>query len=779
MIFSLSAYRLSLRSRYMVSVGLVLVLLMAIVTVAVNDRLSRLLLRETTARGLAVAHSIGASTTNALLNYDYVSLNQVAQKAVQESGIAYVIILDKEGVIAAHTERPELVGMNSLDRVGRVAAASTAPLVQETILHRGERARRALDVADPVYLEGDAVRWGTVRVGVDLEPMERELTRVRFILCAIGLAGFALAFLVANLISRRIIASIKDLVRGTIAVSEGNLDHRIGIDTGDEIAMLAKHFNHMTAQVKGKQDEIAIAKLELEVLNATLEDKVTKRTQEFLASEEKYRILVESSPDPILIVQGEQVRFVNPAFGRAFGHNSPGLVREGFPVSELFAPEDRARACDRIRAILEGSAPQVVEVKGMTRGGAVRLLELWGMRISYLGAPAVEIILRDTTERKELHNQLVQHEKLRALGQLAGGVAHDFNNTLGIILGRAQLLQRVTREEPILKGLRTIEKAAFDGGETVRRIQDFARARTGRDFTDVDVNAILEDVVEITRTRWKDDAELRNVKIDVEVAPGTVANIKGNASELREVYTNLVFNAVDAMPEGGSIRLESRMEGSETLVVVSDTGSGMSDDVKARVFDPFFTTKGTAGMGLGLSVVYGIVERHGGRITVESEIGHGTRFTVGIPASARDPETKKEDSNAMSPRFARLLVIDDEEDILELVSDILVESGYEVRTAKSGPLGIALFDQGPVDLLLCDLGMREMSGWEVVTALRERNPALAVVLLTGWGATLPEEQVREYRIDSVLSKPFEMSKLLQTVAQVLDAKGEREGASAR
>jgi PAS domain S-box-containing protein len=762
----------SLRSRFMLSVGLVLVILMGIVTVAVNDRLQSLLLRETTARGLAVAHSIGASTTNALLNYDYVSLNQVAQKAVQETGIAYVIILDKEKKIAAHTDRPELVGMSSVDVLGRRAASASEALVQSTTLRRPGGVARALDVAEQVYIDGSDVQWGTVRVGVDLEPMMRELTRVRLILLAIGFAGVAVALLVADLISRRIASSIDDLVRGTIEVSEGNLDHRIGTVTGDEIATLANHFNRMTAQVKQKQDEIAIAKKELEVLNATLEDKVTKRTQEFLASEEKYRILVENSPDPILIVQGDLVRFVNPAFGRVFGHNVGGIVREGFPVAELFAKEDRDSACERIASILEGGAAEVTEVRGVSKSGKERLFEMWGMRISYLGVPAVEIILHDTTETKELHNQLVQHEKLRALGQLAGGVAHDFNNTLGIILGRAQLLQRVAKDDQVLRGLRTIEKAAFDGGETVRRIQDFARARTGRDFTDVDVNGILEDAVEITRTRWKDDAELRNVKIDVEVLPGRVGNIKGNASELREVTTNLIFNSVDAMPHGGRIRLESRMDGTDVLIEVRDTGRGMSEEVKARVFDPFFTTKGTAGMGLGLSVVYGIVERHGGKIAVDSELGRGTRFTIRFPSAERNAIPPLEEKTNMSPRSAKLLVIDDEVDILDLVSDILVENGYDVVTAKNGPEGIRSYGERKADLLLCDLGMREMSGWEVVSALRAHSPHLAVILLTGWGATLPDEKVREYRIDAVLAKPFEMNKLLQTVAQVLDGKSE-------
>jgi CheY-like chemotaxis protein len=199
----------------------------------------------------------------------------------------------------------------------------------------------------------------------------------------------------------------------------------------------------------------------------------------------------------------------------------------------------------------------------------------------------------------------------------------------------------------------------------------------------------------------------------------------------------------------------------------------MSEEVKARVFDPFFTTKGTAGMGLGLSVVYGIVERHGGKIAVESELGRGTRFSIRFPSAEKNAIPPLEEKTTMSPRSAKLLVIDDEVDILDLVSDILVENGYDVVTAKNGPDGIKSYGERPADLLLCDLGMREMSGWEVVAALRAKNPQLAVILLTGWGATLPDEKVREYRVDAVLAKPFEMNKLLQTVAHVLDGKSEK------
>jgi PAS domain S-box-containing protein len=757
----------SLQSRFVLAVGCLVLSTMGITVVAVDARLSSLLLRETRSRGWAVASSIAATTSSALLHSDHASLRQMVSEAVRRGQLAYVVVLDRDRQVAARAERAHLAGMKIPAIVAETAAAARIPVLQSAVVDVDGTPVRVIDVAHPVYVEGSDVRWGTVRIGMDLEPMHREMTRLRVVLVAIGAAGALLALVAAKLISRRITRSIDDLVRGTIAVSEGDLDHRIEIDTDDEIATLAAHFNEMTAEVKKHQDGIAVAKRELEILNATLEEKVLARTRELLASEEKYRILVENSPDPILIVQRGVIRFVNPAFERAFGWELGGMVRAEFAVESLFHPEDRTGALDFLHRVTSGETVAEREIRGLTRAGEMRVFEMRGMRMNYVGEPAAEIILVDMTEKKELQRHLLQHEKLRALGELASGVAHDFNNILGIILGRSQLLQRRVDDPDVRRGLRTIERAAADGGETVRRIQEFARARTERDFEAIDVNHLLEEVVEITRTRWKDQAEVRNVKIDVILDLSTVPPVQGNASELREVYTNLIFNAVDAMPNGGAIRIRSSSDAANTIVEVEDGGKGMDEETKARIFEPFFTTKGAHGLGMGMSVVYGIVERHAGTITVESEPGRGTRFIIKIPRSREEPRPAAQESAVRASERARILLVDAEEAILELVSDILRDAGHEIRTATGGPEALAEFERDAFDLLLCDLGMREMSGWEVVSAVRARDTDLGVVLLTGWGATLSADKVRAYGIDAVLAKPFEMRELLETVDEVL------------
>src|SRR3954470_20997973 len=282
----------------------------------------------------------------------------------------------------------------------------------------------------------------------------------------------------------------------------------------------------------------------------------------------------------------------------------------------------------------------------------------------------VEELSHYIAEQERIREQYAQIEKLSALGELASGVAHDFNNTLAGILGRAQLLLSTKDPEKMESGLQLIIKTAKDGAKTIKRIQDFARQRRDHDFQPVSVDQLLLDVREITRPRWKSRAESEGVHISLELQLGSdEARVMGDESELREVLVNLVFNAVDAMPQGGTLTLSTRESAGGVEIAVADTGTGMPEDVRSRVFDPFFTTKGKAGMGLGLAVSYGIVRRHEGGFEVESEVGKGTTFRLRLPAPAAGakPEPAAEaPAIALVPQrpgSTRVLVVDDEENV--------------------------------------------------------------------------------------------------------------------
>src|SRR6185369_15366934 len=287
------------------------------------------------------------------------------------------------------------------------------------------------------------------------------------------------------------------------------------------------------------------------------------------------------------------------------------------------------------------------------------------------------------TEQERIREQFSQMEKLSALGELASGVAHDFNNTLSGILGGAQLLQRTDDPEKISRGLEIIIKTAEDGAKTVKRIQDFARQRRDHNFELVSIDQILMDASEITRPRWKNCAEASNIHITLQLHIESNAMVMGDDSELREVLVNMVFNAIDAMPEGGKLSLMTRVAGDSVIIKVVDTGVGMYPEVRSKIFDPFFTTKGKAGLGLGLAVSFGIIRRHGGNIEVESQYGKGTEFCITLPVAKIGQKTvpQVERVETVAPAVThsepllpaterprtRLLVVDDEDFVRDLL----------------------------------------------------------------------------------------------------------------
>jgi signal transduction histidine kinase/CheY-like chemotaxis protein/HAMP domain-containing protein len=374
--------------------------------------------------------------------------------------------------------------------------------------------------------------------------------------------------------------------------------------------------------------------------------------------------------------------------------------------------------------------------------------------------------------------QAVQTAKLGALGQMAGGVAHDFNNLLAAILGRAELLQRRTSDPTVVQGLKIIQGAALDGAETVRRILGFARAKGEEQVEPVEIAPLLQQVVEIARPRWKDEAQARGALINVTLALQPAPPVRGNAAELREVFLNLLLNAVDAMSSGGTLTLGVRAlpaadddgnhlsQGVECFV--RDTGVGMSAEVRRRAFDPFFTTKGARGTGLGLSVVYGIVSRHGGRVRIDSRENVGTTVTIQLPVFSGQASPPIPEPAPVEVESARILVVDDEEVLAQMLADILrIDAGHvvEVMTDARAALDRVLAD--PPDLLFTDLGMPVLSGWELAAQARALHPDLPVVLVTGWGHQLDPDRVRAAGVVGVVAKPYRIEDIRKAVVSAL------------
>jgi len=387
------------------------------------------------------------------------------------------------------------------------------------------------------------------------------------------------------------------------------------------------------------------------------------------------------------------------------------------------------------------------------------------------------------TEQERIREQFSQMEKLSALGELASGVAHDFNNTLSGILGRAQLLQRTDDPEKMRRGLEIIIKTAEDGAKTVKRIQDFARQRRDHNFELVSIDQILMDASEITRPRWKNCAEASNIHITLQLHIESNAMVMGDDSELREVLVNMVLNAIDAMPEGGKLSLTTRVAGDSVIIKVVDTGVGMYPEVRSKIFDPFFTTKGKAGLGLGLAVSFGIIRRHGGNIEVESHYGRGTEFCITLPVAKIDQKKsvkQVEQVETVAPAMmqtappapsteqprTRMLVVDDEDFVRELISEILEGEHCDVYVAASGGEALSMFRDMEFDAVFTDVGMPGMSGWELAREIKQVNASIPIAVITGWGEAVGSHEQKAAGVDWVVAKPFTADRIAELVRDI-------------
>lgn len=376
---------------------------------------------------------------------------------------------------------------------------------------------------------------------------------------------------------------------------------------------------------------------------------------------------------------------------------------------------------------------------------------------------------RALTELRNSQDKVIQQERLAALGAMAGGIAHDFNNALSIIMGFGEILLRdlehgLTKENGT-ESITTILTAAGDAARIVSRLSEFYRPEEPAERRElVDLNVLIAQAVTFTQPRWQQaTAEGRSIAVTTD--PGDIPWINGDAAELREMLTNLIFNAVDAMPAGGSLQLGTRTERGAVVLRLTDTGTGMSEDVRQRCLEPFFTTKGDKGTGLGLSMVFGIVQRHAGGIEIESTPGRGTTFILRFPQA--DPECAMRRAMPQPNAPLRVLVVDDQPILCQLVCEHLQEDLHTVETAFSGSEALEKFRAAPFDLVITDQVMAEMTGEQLAGAIKELNPKTPVILLTGYGRESTDGTTYAGAVDLVVAKPMTRTALRHAFAAVL------------
>jgi len=376
-------------------------------------------------------------------------------------------------------------------------------------------------------------------------------------------------------------------------------------------------------------------------------------------------------------------------------------------------------------------------------------------------------VKRAYQETSHAYEELIRSEKLRALGEMAGGVAHDFNNVLTVILGRAQLAIESVEDPVLKKSLTAIEQAAIDGATTVRSLQEFTRVRKDRISDSVNVSHMVMSALQMAEPRLKERTEKDGRAIEVSTELNVTESVLGDIAELREALINIIFNAVDAMPDGGKISIKAWRENNRVVISIADTGVGMSDQTKDKVFDPFFTTKGPSGVGLGLSMAYGIITRHGGDISAESSLGKGTTFYIKLPIGGEEMQNGSSSDSLNATGKAKILLVDDDPNVNEVLELMLSQIGYDVTAVSHGQEAITLFKQGNYDLVITDLGMPDVSGWDVAEAVKQRSPETPVVLITGWGVQVDSAQRDKVGVDGVIAKPFSRQTLSDEMVRLL------------
>jgi len=387
---------------------------------------------------------------------------------------------------------------------------------------------------------------------------------------------------------------------------------------------------------------------------------------------------------------------------------------------------------------------------------------------------AREAALQEVRARLEelvtAHRQIVLRERVSAFREMAGELAHDFNDTLSGLLARAQILLTNAQDPLMRRSLRMIEQVVLEGASTVRRLQDFSRLRPARPFEPVDLNQLVSEIAAAVRTRWNERLAPRNISGEVHAETAPLPLVAGDAAELRHVLATIGDNAADAMPDGGTLTFRTSTDGQRVCCHVADTGVGMSAEVRQRIFDPFFTTKGEKGPDFGLAGAYAIVDRHGGEITVESETGKGSTFTIWLPPTTQSIEIAPELPAAPPPASARpfaagaqILVIADAEEVREVLRDLLTRHGHAVVARADGDSGLAELGTWRFDLAMVDLSLPGVSGLEVAQQLKRRSPGTTVALMTGYFDRLRPDDVKAKGVDAILKKPFSLDQVQSIV----------------
>ena len=646
---------------------------------------------------------------------------------------------------------------------------------------------------------------------------------------------------------RSVTRPLEKLREGTALVGAGNLDFSLGFQTQDEIGDLARAFDGMTEKLKlttvsrdamvdineALQAEIIERqqiekKAQAQLSRLNLLHQITRSIGERQDLSSIFQVVIRSLEDHLpvdfscvcLYNQQKNQLTVNsiglhsellaqklsmnlttniPIDENGLSRCVRGHLVYEADISKVFFPFPQRMANGGLRALVLAPLRAESTVFGVLivakrdpqsfNSGECEFLRQLSEHVA-LAANQTQLysaLQQAYDDLRQTQQSVMQQERLRALGQMASGIAHDINNAISpVALYTESLLE--TEKNLSAKGrnyLEVISRAIDDVAATVARMREFYRQRAPQlTLSPVNLNKLVQQVVDLTRARWSDMPQQRGIVIAIHTElADNLPEIMGVHGEIREALTNLIFNAVDAMPEGGTLTIQTRvaenlLESTKEVILkqvhieVSDTGVGMSEDIRRRCLEPFFTTKGERGTGLGLAMVYGMVERHSANIEIMTEINKGTTMRLSFLVPTTFNETASVVINEPVPTHKRILVVDDDPMVLKSLRDILEIDGHSVISADGGQAGIDTFSeahqQGEVfSVVITDLGMPYIDGRKVASSIKQLSPSTPVIMLTGWGQRLVDDGDTPVNVNFVLSKPPKLSELREALRKIL------------
>jgi PAS domain S-box-containing protein len=563
-----------------------------------------------------------------------------------------------------------------------------------------------------------------------------------------------------DMTARQILENLKDRnIDFPFIVMTGHGDEKVAVEmmkagARDYIVKQGQFFELLPSVIKWVFKELETEK------------KLTKANNALGKSEKKYRSIVDNALVGVYKsnMNGDMV-YANHALSNMFGYVTPEEMMSGGILQIYKNKVDRDSLVTKLQA--SGCVDEFECECVKKDGSGVDIILTATLEDNVISGMMINI-----TSRKRMEKILIQSEKLRAMGVMAAGIAHDFNNVLAIINGYTQLLEGSCEgNEELLNGFRAINKAVEDGSETVRRLSEFTRMeKSTAKHVSVNMVEVVEQSINFSKPKWKDVAQASGATYEIDTEGLTsVRDVLGNPAELREIVINLINNAIDAMSGGGRITFRTWEKGHSIFMSMADNGCGMSKEVQSKIFDPFYTTKGVEGSGLGMSVSYGIVGKHGGSIDVISQVGKGTVFTIELPIATETifPETPVEPVIDIEAAKYHILVVDDVKEISDLLYVFLTRQGYNVDSVQSGDEAIKKLEKECYDLVICDLGMPQVSGWDVIKVADSLENKPKIGLITGWADMLDSLNKDDMGVDFIVSKPIKYKQLSTIIKETL------------